>query len=101
MVTVYTRCADPFFAVIFTSFSPSAQTAEVPLVCGSPFTVMVTVASSAPVAATVLLLLVVLAVYSVTFGSNAGVSVSAPSPSDARDAVKGFPPQYWPCRAGR
>lgn len=74
-----------------TVFAPVSHSAAVPLVWASPLTVMVTVLPAAPAAVMVLLLLVVLAVYSVTAESKAGVRVSAPSPSDARDAVKGFP----------
>lgn len=51
---------------------------------------MVTVAlASSGVAVTVLVAFVVVAVYSVVSGSNAGVSVSAPIVSPERRALKG------------
>jgi hypothetical protein len=89
-VTVYTFSAVPFFTFTVKVLAPVAQVAAVPFSTGVSPLRMVTVAlASSGVAVTVLVAFVVVAVYSVVSGSNAGVSVSAPIVSPERRALKG------------
>lgn len=76
-------------------FTPSAHVAGVPFSTSvPPFRIVITVFSSFAVAVTVLVLLVVVAVYSVTSAENDGESVSEPIVSPDRSAFKGFLSPY-------
>ena len=67
-------------------FSPTSQDAVPPFVTSvSPLSISTSAFSSVGVAVTLLVALVVVAVYSVTSGSNAGLSVSVPIVSPERD----------------
>ena len=96
-VTVYVCVAFPLTTLTVTVFSPALQVAAVPFPTGvEPLRIVTAAASSSGVAVIVFVALVVVAMYSVTDPSKAGVSVSAPIVSPERRALKGLP-----CREGR
>lgn len=74
------------------TFAPVCQVAALPFATGvAPLLISTSALLSAAVAVTVLVALVVVAVYSVTEPSKAGVSVSDPIVSPERVALKGLP----------
>ena len=81
----------PSVTVIVSVFSPTPQLAFEPLVTSVvPFLIDTVAVLSAAVAVTLLEALVVVQAYSVTSGSNSGVSSSVPIVSAERDASKGL-----------
>lgn len=84
---VYVFSSDPFVTVMITVFSPSSQVAAELFVCGSPFTVIAIPAfSSVDVAVIVFVVFAVVAAYSKTPESKAGVKESVPIVSPDKDA---------------
>lgn len=84
--------APPLVTLMVRTFAPVCQVADPPFVTGvAPFLISTSALLSVAVAVTVLVALVVVAVYSVTEPSKAGVSVSDPIVSPERVALKGLP----------
>lgn len=89
-VTVYVLLSLPLVTLTVRRFSPVCQVAALPFSTGVvPLVIVTSAPLSFGVAVMVLVALVVVAVYSVTEPSKAGVSVSDPIVSPERVALKG------------